>query len=69
MQDILDKIAQRRARVVVIGTGYVGLPLIIELAKAGFPVTGYDKDVEKVRMLGRGESYIDDIPSSSLAPL
>ena len=69
MQDILDKIEQRRARVVVIGTGYVGLPLLIELAKAGFVVTGYDKDVEKVQMLARGESYIADIPSSALAPL
>ncbi len=69
MQGLRDKIEARSARVVVIGVGYVGLPLVVELATAGFTVTGYDKDREKIRLLGLGESYIGDIPSSVLQPL
>lgn len=69
MQQLLQKIEERRARIVVVGIGYVGLPLVVEFAKAGFSVVGYDKDAEKVRLLGRGESYIGDIPSSELRPL
>jgi len=69
VQDLLKKIEERRARVVVVGIGYVGLPLVVEFARAGFHVTGYDKDREKVRLLSLGESYIGDIPSSVLAPL
>jgi UDP-N-acetyl-D-glucosamine dehydrogenase len=65
----LRKIEDRSAKVVVIGVGYVGLPLLVELARAGFRATGYDKDREKVRLLGMGESYIGDIPSSALKPL
>jgi UDP-N-acetyl-D-glucosamine dehydrogenase len=63
------KIEDRSAEVVVIGVGYVGLPLVVELARAGFRVTGYDKDRDKVRLLALGESYIGDIPSSVLKPL
>src|SRR3954453_2273286 len=66
---LLQKIEDRSAQVVVIGVGYVGLPLVVELARAGFRVTGYDKDREKVRLLGMGESYIGDIPGSALKPL
>jgi UDP-N-acetyl-D-glucosamine dehydrogenase len=66
---LMQKIEARSARVVVIGIGYVGLPLVVELARAGFSVTGYDKDREKVRLLGLGESYIGDIPSSAIKPL
>ncbi len=69
MQGLLQKIQERSAKVVVIGIGYVGLPLVVEFAKAGFQVTGYDKDREKVRLLGLGESYIGDISSSTLKPL
>ncbi|HVY47145.1 MAG TPA: nucleotide sugar dehydrogenase [Minicystis sp.] len=69
MQGLLQKIEDRSARVVVIGIGYVGLPLVVEFAKAGFHVTGYDKDREKVRLLGLGESYIGDIPTATLKPL
>ena len=66
---LLSKIDHREARVVVIGAGYVGLPLLVELATAGFSVTGYDKDPEKVSLLNKGESYIGDIPTSTLKPL
>jgi UDP-N-acetyl-D-glucosamine dehydrogenase len=69
VQGLREKIDARSARVVVIGVGYVGLPLVVELATAGFTVTGYDKDREKIRLLGLGESYIGDIPSSVLQPL
>jgi UDP-N-acetyl-D-glucosamine dehydrogenase len=50
------------------GIGYVGLPLVAELARAGFRVTGFDKDQRKVTALNAGESYIQDVPSSDLAP-
>jgi UDP-N-acetyl-D-glucosamine dehydrogenase len=66
---LTKKIEDRSAKVVVIGVGYVGLPLVVEFAKAGFTVTGYDKDREKIRMLALGESYIGDIPTAELAPL
>ncbi|MEO5729199.1 MAG: NAD(P)-binding domain-containing protein, partial [Byssovorax sp.] len=69
MQGLREKIQARSAKVVVIGVGYVGLPLVVELASAGFTVTGYDKDREKIRLLSLGESYIGDIPSSVLEPL
>lgn len=69
MNALLSKIEQRTARVVVIGIGYVGLPLVVEFARAGFRVTGYDKDPEKVRLVNAGTSYIGDIPTSELAPL
>ena len=69
MSTLKSKIEDRSARVVVIGIGYVGLPLVVEFAKAGFRVTGYDKDPRKVNALREGQSYIEDIPTSVLAPL
>ena len=69
MQLLLERIAQRTARVVVIGTGYVGLPLVVELARAGFHVTGLDRDPRKVEAVREGRSYIDDVPTSAIAPL
>jgi len=50
------------------GIGYVGLPLVAELSRAGFRVTGFDKDARKVRSLSAGESYIQDVPTGDLAP-
>ena len=66
---LLEKIKKHEAHVVVVGIGYVGLPLVVEVAKAGFRVTGYDKSEEKVRLCAAGKSYIGDIPDSVLAPL
>ncbi len=63
------KIRSRRARVGIIGLGYVGLPLAVEFAKAGFHVTGIDVQASKVDSLNRGESYIQDIPSSVVKEL
>lgn len=62
-----QKLADRSARLGVIGLGYVGLPLAIEFARAGFEVVGIDIDVTKVEMLSRGESYIKDVASSEVA--
>jgi UDP-N-acetyl-D-glucosamine dehydrogenase len=64
-----QKLVDRSARLGVIGLGYVGLPLAIEFARAGFEVVGIDIDAGKVEMLGRGESYIKDVPSSDIAEL
>jgi UDP-N-acetyl-D-glucosamine dehydrogenase len=64
-----EKIRSRRARVGVVGLGYVGLPLAVEFAKAGFAVTGIDLNEEKTRRVNAGESYIGDIPCATLAPL
>ncbi len=66
---LAEKIRSRRARVGIVGLGYVGLPLAVEFAKAGFTVTGIDISEEKTRRINAGESYIGDIPSSTLAPL
>ncbi len=64
-----EKLDARTARVSVIGLGYVGLSLAIELAKAGLTVRGIDLDLERVSLLNRAESYLVDVPSDVLAPL
>lgn len=56
--DLLKKIKTRKANIGIIGLGYVGLPIVIEFTKAGFPVTGFDIDPKKVESLKRGQSYI-----------
>ena len=66
---LADKIRNRTAHVGVVGLGYVGLPLAVEFAHAGFTVTGIDVSEAKTRQVNAGESYIGDIPTSTLAPL
>jgi len=65
-----DRLAQsllsRHARVAVIGLGYVGLPLCVELADAGFLTLGYDLDPRRAAQVARGISHIGDVPSSRL---
>jgi UDP-N-acetyl-D-glucosamine dehydrogenase len=68
-QKLSEKITERKAQLGVVGLGYVGLPLAVEFAKAGFEVTGIDVQVSKVDAVNRGESYIQDIPTSVLKPL
>ncbi len=68
-QQLLDRLDKREARVSVVGLGYVGLPLAVEFAEAGFSVIGLDLDAKKVEHLNRGESYILDIPTERLKPL
>ena len=67
--DLQKKIESKTAHVGIVGLGYVGLPLAVEFAAAGFTVTGIDIDAKKIAALNRGESYIQDIPTSVLAPL
>ena len=67
LHELEDRIARRDAKIAVIGLGYVGLPLALSFARAGFHVYGIDLDEEKVRELNAGRSYIDDIPSEELA--
>jgi UDP-N-acetyl-D-glucosamine dehydrogenase len=62
-------IESRRARTGVIGLGYVGLPLAVEFASAGYSTTGIDLDTEKVRKVNAGESYIADVASADIAKL
>ncbi len=66
---LLTKIQNRTAIVAVIGLGYVGLPLAVAFAKAGFRVIGIDVDEKKVEAVNRGESYIRDVSSADLAVL
>jgi len=65
-KNLLHNIKTRTARVGIIGLGYVGLPLVIEFVKAGFPVTGFDTDPGKVAMLKKGKSYIKHIQLSAI---
>ncbi len=61
------KLDARTARVGVVGLGYVGLPLAVEFARAGFTTVGIDVDQRKVDTIGRGESYIQDVPTADVA--
>jgi UDP-N-acetyl-D-glucosamine dehydrogenase len=66
--DVLsNRIDAREARIGVIGLGYVGLPLAVGFARAGFRVTGFDLDEEKVKALAEGRSYIEDVGSDQVA--
>jgi UDP-N-acetyl-D-glucosamine dehydrogenase len=68
-QKLQAKIRARTARVGIVGLGYVGLPLAVEFAKAGFHVTGIDVSGDKTRRVNRGDSYVGDIPSTTLGLL
>ncbi len=68
-QVLEEKIRARTARVGIVGLGYVGLPLAVEFAKAGFTVTGIDVSESKTRSVNSGDSYVGDIPTSVLGPL
>ena len=64
-----QRILTRSAQVAIIGVGYVGLPLAVAFAEAGFPVVGIDIDREKVEAINAGRSYIGDVSSERLARL
>src|SRR5438034_2519293 len=64
----------RRARidgvkVVIVGQGYVGLPVAMRAAEVGHEVVGYDVDESRVKRLAAGESYVEDVPSEQLAAM
>ncbi len=68
--DVLaEKIRTKKARVGVVGLGYVGLPLAVEYAKEGFEVVGIDLSKPKVAALNKGESYIQDVPTAEVEHL
>lgn len=69
LNNLLEKIKNRKAKVGIIGLGYVGLPLAVEYAEEGFSVIGLDILKEKVAMVNAAKSYIDDIPDSRLTAL
>ena len=62
----LQKIKEKKARIGIIGLGYVGLPLAIEFCKVGFRVIGLDIDNEKIDLLSQGKSYINHIPNKNI---
>jgi UDP-N-acetyl-D-glucosamine dehydrogenase len=69
-QDILQEIIRdRSAKIVILGLGYVGLPLATIFAEAGFDVIGVEPDSRKVEILRSGESYIQDVPNNKLSQL
>jgi UDP-N-acetyl-D-glucosamine dehydrogenase len=62
-----QRIASREARPAVVGLGYVGLPLLVELARAGFRTVGIDIDPQRIAALRAGCSYVQDVPSETVA--
>jgi UDP-N-acetyl-D-glucosamine dehydrogenase len=69
LDSLFQQIEQRTARVAIIGMGYVGLPLAVVFAEAGYRVTGIDIDPRKVAVLNQGHSHIEDIPSERIRPI
>ncbi len=68
-KELLEKINNKTAVVGVIGLGYVGLPLAVEKANAGFKTIGFDVQDEKVRLVNQGHNYIGDVVDSELERL
>ena len=67
-EQLIAKFHSGRAHVAVIGLGYVGLPLALTFAEAGYQVTGIDLNRQRVAQLNRGVSYIEDVSDAQLAP-
>jgi UDP-N-acetyl-D-glucosamine dehydrogenase len=67
--ELLHRIEEKTARLGVIGLGYVGLPLAVELGQAGFRVAGLDVDPRRIGQLRRGRSYVQDVPSAAVREL
>ncbi|MCY6483559.1 nucleotide sugar dehydrogenase [Clostridium aestuarii] len=68
-EELLSKFQNRTAKLGVVGLGYVGLPLAVEKAKAGYEVIGFDVQDKKVEMVNEGHNYIGDIIDSDLETL
>jgi UDP-N-acetyl-D-glucosamine dehydrogenase len=66
---LAERIRTKQARCGVVGLGYVGLPLAVELAEVGFSVTGFDVQNSKIEHINAGSSYIQDVPSSVIEPI
>ncbi|MCM0647446.1 nucleotide sugar dehydrogenase [Clostridium swellfunianum] len=68
-EELLKKLSDKTAKLGVVGLGYVGLPLAVEKAKAGYKVIGFDVQTQKVNMVNSGENYIGDIVDEDLKEL
>ncbi|MBU2610772.1 MAG: nucleotide sugar dehydrogenase, partial [Chloroflexi bacterium] len=68
-ETLLKQLKEKTARIGILGMGYVGLPLAVVFAEAGFIVTGIDPDQRKVETLNKGVSYIPDVPTETVAKL
>jgi UDP-N-acetyl-D-glucosamine dehydrogenase len=68
-ETLLARLQDHTAEVAILGLGYVGLPLAVVFAEAGFHVVGIDPDVRKVDTICRGESHIQDVPTAQVARL
>ncbi|HXJ66880.1 MAG TPA: NAD(P)-binding domain-containing protein, partial [Actinomycetota bacterium] len=66
LSELAERIRSKRARVGVVGLGYVGLPLLIAAETAGFETLGFDVDHEKIEQLRSGRSYIVDVSDSEV---
>jgi len=67
--NLLKKIKDKSAIVAVIGLGYVGLPLAVEKAKAGYRTIGFDIQEKRVKMVNEGHNYIGDVVDEELSDL
>lgn len=65
--DLLSRIEAKRARVGIVGLGYVGLPMALESSRSGFETVGFDVDRNLVQRINKGESHIGDVPASELS--
>ena len=68
-EGLISKLRSKEARIAILGLGYVGLPLAVVFAEAGFHVTGIDPDSRKVDSLKKGLSYIPDVKTESITQL
>lgn len=68
-QSLMSRIDDKTAQIGVVGLGYVGLPLAVAFAEAGYQVIGIDLDAGKVELLHQGVSYVEDVPDKQVAPL
>ena len=66
MNTLKEKLLNKTAILGVVGLGYVGLPLAVEKAKAGYKTIGFDVQESKVEMVNRGENYIGDVVNEDL---
>jgi len=67
--DLIKKIKDRKAKIGIIGLGYVGLPLAVEFGNTGFDVIGFDISTRKVKLINSGKSDIDDVPDQTVKKL
>ncbi len=67
--ELASKIRSKKAKVGVVGLGYVGLPLAVEYAAEGYHVVGIDLNAGKTERVNAGDSYVGDVPSNTLGPL